>query len=139
MTTGDNVTPGAKDQKPLAGATARGRQKKRRKKQGRDEILIKENEHLSLPRLENKTYLQHPGTGTHFRKIKIKSSSVLKELNKYQVRICGLCGAKHAPGEPHRTRNAATFNFKSGFSRAPKIPQRTPLEMQILAQESRRS
>jgi len=36
-----------------------------------------------------------------------------------QVRICGLCGAKHAPGEPHRARNAATFNFKSGLSKGP--------------------
>lgn len=28
--------------------------------------------------------------------------------------MCGLCGAKHAPGEPHRAQRAADFNHKTG-------------------------
>ena len=28
--------------------------------------------------------------------------------------MCGLCGTKHAPGEPHRAWNAAAFNVRTG-------------------------
>ena len=30
--------------------------------------------------------------------------------------MCGLCGTKHAPGEPHRARNAGNFNARTGLS-----------------------
>ena len=28
--------------------------------------------------------------------------------------MCGLCGTKHAPGEPHKAMNASFFNGKTG-------------------------
>ena len=38
----------------------------------------------------------------------------------------------HAPGEPHKTRNAASFNTKSGVSRPPLKPTRVNLNNQML-------
>lgn len=93
-------------------------------------LTERNSDHVHLPKLES-TYLRHPGEGTKFRNVKIKSN-VRKELKKYESRICGLCGAKHAPGEPHKTRNAATFNFKSGMSRPPKVYPRVNLNHQML-------
>ena len=34
--------------------------------------------------------------------------------------MCGLCGSKHAPGEPHRAKQASSFNTraaKAGITR----------------------
>lgn len=97
-----------------------------KRKRGK-KVLTERNDQLRLPKLDS-AYLRHPGEGTQFRNVRMKST-IRKELNKYVPRICGLCGVKHLPGEPHRARNAATFNYKSGFSRPPKAPKRSNLNV----------
>ena len=41
--------------------------------------------------------------------------------NYYAARMCGICGTVHAPGEPHKSRNASTYNPKTGNSKL-KVP-----------------
>lgn len=56
--------------------------------------------------------MQHPGEGLNLR-VKYKPS-LAQVLTSYPVKMCGLCGAKHAPGEPHRSHKASHFNHKTG-------------------------
>jgi len=40
-----------------------------------------------------------------------KDASTLKQhLGNGLARLCGLCGAKHAPGAPHQTHRAGNFS-----------------------------
>jgi len=105
----------------------RGKGKKKRQKKG---LTERNSDNVHLPKL-GQTYLKHPGEGTKFRNVRVKSK-IRKELKKYESRICGLCGAMHAPGEPHKARNAASFNFKSGQSRPPQKTNRVNLSNQML-------
>ena len=58
---------------------------------------------LKLPNLKN-VYLKNQAT------LGRKDSSILKQhLGNGLARLCGLCGAKHAPGAPHQTHRAGNF------------------------------
>ena len=108
---------------------AAGRSRKRNQKV----LTERKSEAFKLPKLDS-AYLQHPGEGTTFKKVKVRRD-VLKEVNKYSSQICGTCGAKHAPDEPHRTRNSASIisTLTSSVSKPPKAPSARPkLNAQVL-------
>ena len=92
----------------------------------------RKSEPFKLPKLDS-AYLQHPGEGTQFKKVKARLD-VNKEITKYQAKICGTCGAKHAPDEPHRTRNSASIiSNLNPIAKPPKAPSARPkLSNQIL-------
>ena len=45
---------------------------------------------------------------------KLLNTSSYQDNSESRAKMCGLCGTKHAPGEPHRARNAASFNVRTG-------------------------
>lgn len=47
------------------------------------------------------------------RKKNMLTSSQYQDTDS-RAKMCGLCGTKHAPGEPHKARNAASFNVRTG-------------------------
>lgn len=42
------------------------------------------------------------------------NTSQYQDNSESRAKLCGLCGTKHAPGEPHRAKNAASFNVRTG-------------------------
>ena len=80
---------------PRAGAKPKNKSERSHLSQGKN---------LKLPSLKNNNqsaYLQHPGEGLNKSKIKAKPL-VNQVIRSYPVKMCGLCGSKHAPGEPHK-------------------------------------
>ena len=65
---------------------------------------------VKLPNLKS-AYLEHPAEGLNMRSMGMKQS-VRQAINNNPVKMCGLCGTRHAPGEPHQARKASQFNSK---------------------------
>ena len=84
-----------------------------KKSKNKSDRAMPQGKGVRLPNLNNRSaYLQHPGEGLAG---KAKYKPGLKQvMNQYPVKMCGLCGAKHAPGEPHRAQKAAHFNQRTG-------------------------
>ena len=82
---------------------------KRRRKMGRGNLRLPSlgSQYLKPPRIPGQ-----PVERGRFRQIM---------EDYYARRMCGICGTVHAPGEPHKSRNASTYNPKTGNSKL-KMP-----------------
>jgi hypothetical protein len=68
---------------------------------------------VKLPNLKS-AYLKHPGEGLNLqRKATVKQQMAFVT----NVKMCGLCGSKHAPGEPHRAKQASQFSTRRGVAK----------------------
>ena len=78
---------------------------------GKKKIKSDRGNQLKLPQLtQNSAYLRHPGEGMGMRGGKPPKGKRKAEAGGGSVaKMCGLCGTKHAPGEPHRAMNASFF------------------------------
>ena len=68
---------------------------------------------MKLPQLSNNSaYLRHPGEGMGMRGKPPKGKRKGLVGAGPSAKMCGLCGTKHAPGEPHKAMNASFFQGK---------------------------
>mgnify|MGYP001030163572 FL=1 len=64
---------------------------------------------VRLPQLTNNSaYLRHPGEGMGMKGKPPKGKRKVAGGGSV-AKMCGLCGTKHAPGEPHKAMNASFF------------------------------
>lgn len=75
------------------------------KYQGKKKIKSDRGGPVKLPNLSS-AYLRHPSEGLNMRGLKPPKGK-RKLVESSNAKMCGLCGTKHAPGEPHRTSKAA--------------------------------
>jgi hypothetical protein len=66
---------------------------------------------VKLPNLTS-AYLRHPseGMGGMIKRKPLRG----KKRETPNSKMCGLCGAMHAPGEAHHAKPASYFNVKTG-------------------------
>lgn len=82
---------------------------------GKKKIKSDRGGNVRLPQLSNNSaYLKHPGEGMGMRPPKAKRKLA---GGGPVAKMCGLCGTKHAPGEPHKAMNASFFQGKPGKKR----------------------
>jgi hypothetical protein len=82
------------------------------KYQGKKKIKSDRGGIVKLPNLTS-AYLRHPSEGMGGMALR-KPPRVAKKKEISNAKMCGLCGTKHAPGEPHVSKQASQFNGKIG-------------------------
>lgn len=80
------------------------------KYQGKKKIKSDRVGPVKLPNLTS-AYLRHPGEGMNMGRPPRGKKRLAESSN---AKMCGLCGSKHAPGEPHKSKQASQFNGKTG-------------------------
>jgi|TARA_B110000305_G_C18927731_1_gene398094 hypothetical protein len=69
---------------------------------------------VRLPNLKS-AYLEYPGEMLGLKKTGSSLKPTVREtINHSPIKMCGLCGTRHAVGEPHKAKNAAGFNSRTG-------------------------